>query len=268
MSISAGSGPEDLYFPLASVGTNLGATPRGYSMTERTVDTKSVLLVDETLDDEEGEHCDALMNVTAATDRAELFVTFPTDATDIVGFGNIGMGRQPAKRGLITVGESVAAAGAETDPDFDDPIVEASVSSANNLRDLGATISEFCQAWQQRGFDIGVCIDDAHHLVDANDPEQVFQFLHVLLGRLESVGATTHVHIDPDHVPEPTRMTFEQLFDETEHEEVELDHLIPTGRSRASDDDVASAVGDDASTRSHGGGDEASDDDIADALPD
>jgi hypothetical protein len=228
-------------------------------MTERTVTEKAVLLVDETLDDEEGEHCDALMDVSSADDRAELFVTFPADATERVSFANVGMGRQPAKRGIITVGEHV---GTTTDPDYTEPLVEDTVSSASNLRGLGQTISEFCQAWHEQDHAIGVCIDGLGDLLDANDPEPVFQFLHVLTGRLESVGATTHVHVDPDRVGQRHRMTFEQLFDETQHEEVELDHFIPSGSARASDDDVANALEND------GHIDEATDDDLADVLPD
>jgi hypothetical protein len=223
------------------------------------------MLVDETLDDEDGEHCDELMNVAAASDRAELFVTFPTDAIDRIGFGAVGMGRQPAKRGIVVVGETM---GARNEPDYDDPLAEAFVSSASDLRGLGDTISRFCQAWHDQGHEIGVCFDGLGELLDANDTEAVFQFFHVLTNRLESVGATTHVHVDPDRVPERTRLTFEQLFDETVHEEIELDGLIPTSSGRASDDDVAQAVGDDDGGRSQRATDEASDDDIADALPD
>jgi hypothetical protein len=234
-------------------------------MTERTVPEKAVLLVDETLDDEDGEHCDDLMNVAESSARAELFVTFATDATDRIGFGAVGMGRQPAKRGIVVVGDTM---GARDDPDFTDPLAEASVASAADLRDLGQTISGFCRAWHDQGHEIGVCFDGLGDLLDANDPEPVFQFLHVLTNRLESVGATTHVHVDPDRVPERTRLTFEQLFDDTVHEEVELDGLIPTSSGRASDDEVAEAVGDDGDSPTKRSTSEASDDDIADALPD
>jgi len=223
------------------------------------------MLVDETLDDEDGEHCDALMNVADSNDRAELFVTFPAEATDRIGFGAVGMGRQPAKRGIVVVGDTMSA---HDDPDYTDPLAEATVSSASDLRCLGQTISRFCQAWHDRGHEIGVCFDGLGDLLDANDAEPVFQFLHVLTNRLESVGATTHVHVDPDRVPERTRLTFEQLFDETVHEEVKLDGLIPTGSGRASDDEVAEAVGGDDGSRTNRSTDEASDDDIADALPD
>ena len=234
-------------------------------MTERTVPEKAVMLVDETLDDEDGEHCDALMNVADSNDRAELFVTFPAEATDRIGFGAVGMGRQPAKRGIVVVGDTMSA---HDDPDYTDPLAEATVSSASDLRCLGQTISRFCQAWHDRGHEIGVCFDGLGDLLDANDAEPVFQFLHVLTNRLESVGATTHVHVDPDRVPERTRLTFEQLFDETVHEEVKLDGLIPTGSGRASDDEVAEAVGGDDGSRTNRSTGEASDDDIADALPD
>ena len=234
-------------------------------MTERTVPEKTVMLVDETLDDEDGEHCDALMNVAESNDRAELFVTFPADATDRIGFGTVGMGRQPAKRGIVVVGDTMSA---HDDPDYTDPLAEAAVSSANDLRELGQTISRFCRAWHDQGHEIGVCFDGLGDLLDANDAEPVFQFLHVLANRLETLDATTHVHVDPDRVPERTRLTFERLFDETVHEEVELDALIPTSSERASDDDVANAVGGDRGGRTDRSTGEASDDDIADALPD
>ncbi|WP_323674391.1 hypothetical protein [Halorubellus sp. PRR65] len=235
-------------------------------MTDRTEPEKAVLLVDETLDDEDGEHCDDLMNVAAASDRAELFVTFPVDATDRVGFGSVGMGRQPHKRGIVVVGETVGAHADE--PDYDDPLAEAHVADAGDLRAVGQSISRFCRAWNDRGHEIGVCIDGLGDLLDANDAEAVFEFLHVLTDRLETVGATTHVHVDPDRVPERTHLTFEQLFDEIVHEEVELDALIPTSSDTASDDDVARAVGDDGEARTHRSTSEASDDDITDALPD
>jgi hypothetical protein len=235
-------------------------------MTERTTTEKVVMLVDETLDDEDGEHCDDLMNVAGATDRAELFVTFPADATDRVGFASLGMGRQPAKRGIVLVGDSVGVH--TSDPNYTEPLAEAYVDSPTDLRTLGQTISECCRAWHDQGHEIGVCFDGLADLLAANDPEPVFQFFHVLTSRLESVGATTHVHVDPDRVPERTRLTFEQLFDETIHEEVELDALIPTSTGRASDDDVADAVGDTGRAHDEHATGEASDDDIADALPD
>jgi len=224
------------------------------------------MLVDETHDDEDGEHCDELMDVAQASDRAELFVTFPTDPTDRVGFTALGMGRQPAKRGVVVVGDTVG--GHSSDPDYTEPLAEDYVTSASDLRGLGQSISQFCQAWNDQGYDIGVCIDGLHDLLATNDAEPVFQFFHVLTNRLEAVGATTHVHVDPDRVPQRTRLTFEQLFDETRHEEVELDGLIPSGSDRASDADVANAVGDDGSDHQRRSTNEANDDDIADALPD
>jgi len=235
----------------------------GEPMTERDVEPKSVLLIDETLDDEAGEHCDGLMDVAPSTGRAELFVTFPSDATQLVGFGNVGMGRQPDRRGIVTVGERVAATGG--DPDFTEPLVEDAVADASDLEAIGATVSRFCGAWHDQGYAVSVCIDGLEDLLDANDREPVFQFLHALAGRLDALDATVHVHVDPDAVEQRTRLTFEQLFDETLHEEVALDQFIPSGASHASDGDVADAIDDGRPRRR---GDDASDDDIADALPD
>jgi hypothetical protein len=249
---------------------------------------RTVLLLDEMAEDEVGEHCDGLMGGPAADQRAELVVSFPENVTDRLDFSSLSGGRQPTKRGIVTVGETMQAAGAGR-PDFSDPIVEQTVADPTDLQRLGEVVSQFCGVWDDAGYDIVVCFDSLTDLLATNDPEVVFQFCHVLSGRLESVDAVAHFHLDPNAHGQQLQLTFEQIFDETLVEEIDVEHLVPGGSSRASDADVAretetvdlddpdevTAANDDdatgstaesASTTRQSG--EASDDDIADALPD
>ncbi|MFC4405254.1 DUF7504 family protein [Haloarchaeobius iranensis] len=245
---------------------------------------RTVLLLDEMAEDEAGEHCDGLMGVPAADQRAELVVSFPEDVTDRLDFSSLSGGRQPTKRGIVTVGETMQAAGAGR-PDFTDPLVEQTVADPTDLQQLGEVVSQFCSVWDDAGYDIVVCFDSLTDLLAANDPAVVFQFCHVLSGRLESVGAVAHFHLDPNAHSQQLQLTFEQMFDETLVEEIDVEHLVPGGSSRASDADVAretetvelddpdetpaandDAAGDSAPAARQSG--EASDDDIADALPD
>jgi hypothetical protein len=245
---------------------------------------RTVLLLDEMAEDEVGEHCDGLMGAPAADQRAELVVSFPEDVTDRLDFSSLSGGRQPEKRGIVTVGETMQAAGAGR-PDFSDPLVEQTVADPTDLQRLGEVVSQFCDVWDDAGYDIVVCFDSLTDLLAANDPEVVFQFCHVLSGRLESVDAVAHFHLDPNAHSQQLQLTFEQIFDETLVEEIDVEHLVPGGSSRASDADVAretetvelddpdevAAANDDSAAdsapaaRQSG---EASDDDIADALPD
>ncbi|WP_440990391.1 DUF7504 family protein [Haloarchaeobius baliensis] len=244
---------------------------------------RTVLLLDEMAEDEVGEHCDGLMGGPAAEHRAELVVSFPEDVTDRLDFSSLSGGRQPKKRGIVTVGETMQAAGAGT-PDFSDPLVEQTVADPTDLQRLGEVVSQFCSVWDDAGYDIVVCFDSLTDLLAANDPEVVFQFCHVLSARLQSVGAVAHFHLDPNAHSQQLQLTFEQIFDETLVEEIDVEHLVPGGSSRASDADVAretetvelddpndvSAANESAPETSvpAGRSGEASDDDIADALPD
>ncbi|WP_435360175.1 DUF7504 family protein [Haloarchaeobius sp. DFWS5] len=261
-------------------------------MTEeaRAGDPRCVLLLDEMTAGEAGEHCDRLMHVCESKRRAELVVSFATESTDTLDFAGLSGGRQPAKRGAITVGETIRTV-STGEPNFADPLVEAAVSDPSDLQELGQRISQFCQVWTDAGYEISVCFDSLSGLLAANETEVVFQFCHVLAGRLRSVGAVAHFHLDPNSHGQHRQLTFEQIFDETVLEEIDAEHLVPTRRSRATDRDVAdstetltladptetTSAGDSTTgstaesetrTKQASSSGEASDEDIADALPD
>jgi hypothetical protein len=233
------------------------------------------LLYDDLPADADGHYCERALTVGGADERAELLVRFTDEDALRMGMDHGQNNRQPAKRGLVVVGDGLEARTlAREETDFDDPVVTDAILDPADLQGLGTTISRFCEVWADRGFHITVCFDSLSAVLEAVDPEQAFQFVHVLGKRLEAVGATAHFHVDPDAhedgVLGPFEAALDEVFVEFEADERALD--VSTGSGRASDADVADSLGDDPEGDNQeattGDAAEASDDDIADALAD
>ncbi|HKL29862.1 MAG TPA: hypothetical protein VJ898_11440 [Natrialbaceae archaeon] len=237
------------------------------------------VLYDDLSDEADGHYCEQALTVGPAEQRAELLVRFTDEDSLRIGMGDGHNNRQPAKRGVIVVGDGMEARTlAREEPDFDDPVVTDAILDPANLQALGTAISRFCQVWAEEGYHITVCFDSLSDVIAIVDPETAFQFVHVLGKRLEAVDATAHFHVDPDAHDESVLGPFEDALDEVfvefEADESTLD--VSVGSGRASDADVADSLGgdteggdrDDGTSTSTDGGSEASDEDIADALGD
>lgn len=241
------------------------------------VESGVVLLLDDTPPDARGHYCEQSLAAGPASERAELRVTVPEPGEGIGIHG--GSGRQPAKRGVVAVSDSVEARRiAAEDTDFSEPVITDAVVDRTDLRDLAVTVSRYCEVLSEGGYDITVCVDGLTDLLAANDSEYVFQFAHVLSQRLDAVDAVAHFHLDPTAHEEAVVRTFEDVFDgvfvEIEPDESTLD---TADRTRATDAEVARLADDDASastdadaeaTPRTNAGAEATDDDIAEALED
>ena len=237
------------------------------------------VLYDDLSDEADGHYCEQALTVGPAEQRAELLVRFTDEDSLRIGMGDGHNNRQPAKRGVIVVGDGMEARTlAREEPDFGDPVVTDAILDPADLQALGTSISRFCQVWAEEGYHITVCFDSLSDVIAVVDPETTFQFVHVLGKRLNAVAATAHFHVDPDAHDEGVLGPFEDALDEVfvefEADESALD--VSTGSSRASDADVADSLGSDtgggerteSASTSTDGGSEASDEDIADALGD
>jgi hypothetical protein len=176
--------------------------------------------------------------------RAELTVTYPSESAEDAGFGNHGR-MQPAKKGLVSVGDTIrsAAAWERAGPDFTGAVAQDAIADPTNLQRLGTSISEFCQRWDDGDYDIYVCFDSLSALLEYTSPEVVFQFCHVLTKRLESVDATGHFHLDPDRHEDETVATFQSIFDQVVGEETQA-ATIEVDYEEATDDDIAALAED------------------------
>jgi hypothetical protein len=220
--------------------------------------------------------CTGCLNEGDPDRRAELTVTYPSESAEDRGFGDHSR-MQPANKGLISVGDSMrsTATAESAGPDFAGAIAQDAIADPTNLQQLGTSISEFCQRWDDADYGIYVCFDSLSALLEYTSPEVVFQFCHVLTKRLESVDATAHFHLDPDRHEDETVATFQSIFDQVVGRETQA-ATMDVDYQEASDDDIAALAddwSDDASYSIVGDTDdrpddvtEATDDDIEETL--
>lgn len=241
---------------------------------ELLVEGGAVLLRDDLDTDARGHYCDQALSVGPAENRAELLVTFPGPG-ERVGTSGDTNGRQPKKRGVIAVGDTMAVrAIAGDDIEFDDRLVLAGIPDPTDLQAIGTTISKICQVLS-KNYHLTLCFNSLTDLLATNDPETVFQFTHILTKLCEKVDMIAHFHVDPDAHEERIVRAFANLFDqefsEFEADEEALD--VTPKRSRASQGDIRETFEDETETTAaadtDGGQDsvtEATDEDIANAF--
>lgn len=125
-------------------------------------------------------------------------------------------GERPTKLAVVTAGDEVrgaAASGGPTGTVTAGNVTATSVSSPSDLTGLGIEVSECLSDWAAAEADAVVCFRSLTTLLQYADIQRVFRFLHLLTGRIESLGARAHFHIDPE-AHEPREMaTLRNLFD-------------------------------------------------------
>ena len=61
--------------------------------------------------------------------------------------------------------------------------------------------------------DISFCFNSITSLLQYADVQRAFRFLHVVTGRVKTVGGTGHYHLDPEAHDRQTLATLKGLFD-------------------------------------------------------
>lgn len=92
----------------------------------------------------------------------------------------------------------------------------ATVSSPGDLTDLGLRIEEALSAWADEPGPVEVCFHSLTTLCQYVDARAAFHFCHAVTHHLDTVGADSHFHLDPDAVDEQTVATLSALFDRVE----------------------------------------------------
>lgn len=133
-------------------------------------------------------------------------------------------GALPENVVVVSAGEDVrsttaASSGTITSPPepIGGPVIDT--APTEDLSALGVVLSQHIQRIDADSAgtkpDVRVCIDSLSGLLDANDTEFVFRFLHLITRQVESVGATAHYHIDTEKHDPQTIATLAPLFDGT-----------------------------------------------------
>ncbi len=126
--------------------------------------------------------------------------------------------RNPARHGVIAVGDEVRSAAGTGGPDFSGAIAVDAIPDPGDLQSIGLSVSEFIERWDDLDR-IVLCFDSLTDLLDHNQPDAAFRFVHVLANRLDSADAVAHYHLDPTAHDETVVNTFGSIFDTIERVE-------------------------------------------------
>lgn len=173
------------------------------SLAEELAGTHNVLLLAPPLGDEDGDACRSLLWGPPATDLNVLSVTFnQSPDARIERWRAADELTHSANLGFVVVGDGVrstAAAQAPLEgPDTDDlgPTI-TSVSSPADLTGIGIEIGHFFEEWGGDGRELRLCFHTLTTFLQYADLRTVYQFLHVLTGRVRTNGGLAHYHLDP-----------------------------------------------------------------------
>lgn len=82
-------------------------------------------------------------------------------------------------------------------PSVEDIVETSKVNNATDLTRLGIITTSVLDGWEDEPHEVRVCFDSINVLLRYRGIERIFQFLHLLMGKLEVSDAVTHFHIDP-----------------------------------------------------------------------
>ncbi len=98
------------------------------------------------------------------------------------------------------------------DTEYDWPLAVEELSSPADLTGIGMIISKYLERWHDRGR-VALCFDSLTALLQYDDLQNVYRFLHIISTRLAGADATAHFHLDPMTQDDQTVSTLRAPFD-------------------------------------------------------
>lgn len=115
----------------------------------------------------------------------------------------------PVRGGIVSVGQA--------DATVDDPSwAVKTVENPSDLTGIGIELSELLSGMATAASEdehIAVCFNGITSLLQYADLQRAFRFLHVVTGRVKTVGGVGHYHLDPEAHDPQTLATLKGLFD-------------------------------------------------------
>ena len=136
-------------------------------------------------------------------------VSYVETPAEFVTRWNEGVGTSPARGGFVTGGQAEGAVD-------DSAWAVRAVENPADLTGVGIELSELLSGMASAAGDdehITFCFNSITSLLQYADVQRAFRFLHVVTGRVKTVGGTGHYHIDPDAHDRQTLATLKGLFD-------------------------------------------------------
>lgn len=182
---------------------------------DRLNEPSNVLLLAPSQSSHDDSTCMELLSVTDPPKENVLLITFTQTANDRLKIWKQHIGTLPAKGAIISVGEMTRSTASHSSGtvQLSDALVIDTVKNPGDLTGLGISISQHLETFSQDENQIVACFHSLTPLLQYADTQRVFRFLHVLTGRLKSVNAVAHFHMDPGAHDQQTISTLMQLFD-------------------------------------------------------
>lgn len=172
-------------------------------------DVSNVLLLAPSLGGGGNEVCLDLVTQTPPGETNVLSITYTDTPQEWVGRWMDGAGSPPARGGIVAIGQA--------DASIDDPSwAVKTVENPSDLTGIGIELSELLSGIANAADDdehIVVCFNGITSLLQYADLQRAFRFLHVVTGRIKTVGGVGHFHIDPEAHDNQTLATLKGLFD-------------------------------------------------------
>jgi hypothetical protein len=169
----------------------------------------NVLLLAPSMGAPKRDACHALLTQTPPATTNVLSVTFTTSPSEWIDEWTDRAGEAPARGGIVAIGQAEANTG--------DPAWQvATVENPSDLTGIGIELSEVLSTMADAAGDdepLFVCFDSITSLLQYADLQRTFRFLHVVTGRIKTVGGVAHFHIDPAAHTDQEIATLKSLFD-------------------------------------------------------
>lgn len=179
----------------------------GQSVDRRISDAASVLILSPALASSSGAVCADLLD--AATPQNLLWIAYGGRPSNQVQRWETHVDRQPVDSTVVSVsetGSTTASSGVPYDPDVQ------TISAPTDLTGLGIQITKALRDFDDE-YPTRVCFDSLTALLQYVEFETVYEFLHVVSGRIYAMDATAHFHLDPGAHDEQTIASITTLAD-------------------------------------------------------
>ena len=172
-------------------------------------EVSNVLLLAPSLGGQGGDLCLDLVTQTPPSETNVLSITYTDTAEEWVEAWLDHANAPPVRGGIVSVGQAEA--------NVDDPAwAVKTVENPSDLTGIGIELSELLSGMATAADDdehIAVCFDGITSLLQYADLQRAFRFLHVVTGRVKTVGGVGHYHLDPEAHDPQTLATLKGLFD-------------------------------------------------------
>ncbi len=176
---------------------------------EELADVSNVLLLAPSMGGRGSDACLDLLSRTPPAQTNVLAVSFTRSPTEWTAHWNDHVGETPSRGGIVAIGQM----GGGVD---DSSWAVKSVENPSDLTGVGIELSELLSGMATAAGedeDLVMCFNSVTSLLQYADLQRAFRFLHVVTGRIKTVGAVGHYHLDPEAHDRQTLATLKGLFD-------------------------------------------------------